>query len=388
MLFSCIRLGSAEARKFVARGRPYVDVSGAAFIRETYRECELFGWHRAVCSFLSPFTALCNPESYGKCRDVIEVIPAPELLPCDTLECSVTRTVESMVSFVEYAGRNPITVWWRIGQWAAMEMSSKVSFILQFFGAAFLLIILNVGALFVSRIMNILVWFCRLPFMIWNMPVLALLRRCCRFVLGTFVDVGGGEKKQKAKKEVLGVARGSNAVGFGPGGTSSSVGADAELGSIAGPVVGLSTSSSTPTVGAIMGPAERIAILEQKLHEMNEMSQKRQSGARVGARRASTRQRCQFCRFPGHVKRDCLKRMLANGEITREEHEDRLRLVRAGYDTGIRDSQEVAMTSEAPSIPALLHTPIFVNGIKLDRGIIDIGAQANIMPLSVVTKHG
>ena len=137
-----------------------------------------------------------------------------------------------------------------------------------------------------------------------------------------------------------------------------------------------------------MGPAERIAILEQKLRGMQKMSQKRQSGARVGARRASKRQRCQFCRFPGYEKRDCLKRMLANGEITREEHEDRLRLVRAGYNTGIRDSQEVAMTSEAPSIPALLHTPIFVNGTKLDRGIIDIGARANIMPLSVVTKHG
>ena len=151
------RSGRCRIARACAKGRPYVTMSGTTVVRETYRACELSGWRRTFCTVLSPFVSFCDEGSFGSCREVIEVVPAPPLPPCDTLECTVTRAVESTVSFADYAGRNPITVWWRVAQWAVTEVSTKVPVLLRIFSVLLLLVVLNAGAIALSRFANLLV---------------------------------------------------------------------------------------------------------------------------------------------------------------------------------------------------------------------------------------
>ena len=158
-----------------------------------------------------------------------------------------------MVMFSEYAGRNPITVWWRVARWTVTEVSTKVTILLRVLSVLLLLVVLNAGALVLSRVANWFAWICRLPLTFWNMSVPALFRRCCRFVPQMFVDEGGGAKKQNAKMDVLGVARGLTVVDASPVGMSSGVGAGAGLGVVGSPVAGPSTIGTTQVVGSVVG---------------------------------------------------------------------------------------------------------------------------------------
>ena len=260
---------------------------------------------------------------------------------CDSVRCYVQRVIDACFDVSGMFFDNPIQLWAKWVQYWSMLIMTRLPVLWRIGAMLFIFFILNLLALIYLRVSDVFIYFWNVGKWICGLPLISVfirfLLRFYRFFV-TIPEKAKKEKKEKEKKE-----KKTNAIHI-------------------------------PSSQLLRELGERLA---EKEGEQSASPR----GKGLGKEKASGI--CPICGRAGHSESMC--------QYKSSEGKKRKKPVREFVRPSPSPSEQpgpsnVRMVSVADQ--TALHTPVWINGVRFPRCLVDTGSEVNLISRKDVTKYG
>ena len=261
-----------------------------------------------------------------------------------TVRCYTVRAVDLAFDLCSMILENPIQMWLRWVKYMNVTTHLQLPMIWRIAGLVVTYLILNLLALFYLRVADVIIQVWKICKVILQMPLFILLKQILSGMYAFLISLPKAEKDKKRRKtdrQDEGGDKSTNAV-------------------------------YVPNNPLFREMRERLSQQQQKAGQQSSNQQGEKKG------------KCFYCGLEGHREKMCLFKEILKAKRSSPEKEPK---------EAVPKKESVPPMSRAVTVVydygrTTLHTPMWLNGVRFPRCLIDTGSEVNLISVRDAIKHG